>query len=375
MQAHWKKTALAVCALAIAACGNDDEPAGDSEVGGADVVDDAGADVPTDYVFPDDCAQSIMPSGEADDQAALRVALISDAVAGDVVCLGPGEFSFFSELAVATSGVTLRGAGMDDTILDFSMQDVGANGVLITGDSVTMRDLTVRNSPGDGVRANEVRNVAFIDMKVWWDADESLDNGAYGLYPVGCEGVLIDGVVVKGARDAGIYVGQSNHILVTDSEAFGNVAGIEIENSVDAEVRNCHAHDNTAGILVFNLPGLPVYGGERTVVHNNVVENNNVDNFAEDGTIVGTVPPGIGMLVLASDFNEFRDNTVTGNDTAGIIIVTYLNGLYGVHDDENFDPFSEGNWVHDNTFTDNGLAPRGVLNAVVPLPEPRRTRR
>ena len=202
-------------------------------------------------------------------------------------------------------------------------------------------------------------NVAFIDMKVWWDADESLDNGAYGLYPVGCDGVLIHGCVVKGARDAGIYVGQSNHILVEDSEAFGNVAGIEIENSVDAEVRNNHAYDNTAGILVFNLPGLPVYGGERTLVHDNLVENNNVANFAEEGTIVASVPPGIGILVLSSDHNEFHSNTVTGNGTTGVIIVTYLEGLYGTHSDENFDQFSEGNWVHDNTISDNGNAPQG----------------
>ena len=42
--------------------------------------------------------------------------------------------------------------------------------------------------------------------------------------------VLVDGVVAIGASDAGIYVGQSRNVVVKNSRAEYNVAGIEIGN-------------------------------------------------------------------------------------------------------------------------------------------------
>ena len=114
---------------------------------------------------------------------------------------------------------------------------------------------------------------AAIGRPKGWSAAASPDNGAYGLYPIGSHGVRIERCVVYGARDAGIYVGQSTNALVVDSEAYGNVAGIEIENTTDVEVRDNAVHDNTAGILVFNLPNLPVQDGKRAKVHENRVEN------------------------------------------------------------------------------------------------------
>ena len=76
--------------------------------------------------------------------------------------------------------------------------------------------------------------------------------------------VRVEACVVKGASDAGVYVGQSRTILVKDNEVFGNVAGIEIENSVDAEVVGNHVHDNVGGVLVFALPELPMAEAERS---------------------------------------------------------------------------------------------------------------
>ena len=42
----------------------------------------------------------------------------------------------------------------------------------------------------------------------------------------------IEHCIAIGASDAGIYVGQSNNIIVRNCEVFQNVAGIEIENSI-----------------------------------------------------------------------------------------------------------------------------------------------
>jgi parallel beta-helix repeat protein len=316
------------------------------------------------------CNRVVEPGGNA--QEALQSAFI-EATEGDIVCLGFGTFELTGELSIAEHGITVRGQGKDESVLDFSGQTTGANGIAITGDRVTLEAFSVKNTPGDGVRATSVEDVVFRNLRVLWDKPASLDNGAYGLYPVSSEGVRIERCEVSGARDAGIYVGQSRRVLVTGSEAFGNVAGIEIENTSEAEVVDCRAHDNTAGLLIFNLPNLPVQGGKRTLVHGCVIENNNIDNFAEPGTIVATVPRGTGMIVLAADENEIRDNTIRGNDTTGIMVASYNPPVFPQDPmDPAFDRYPEGNFIHDNEFADNGAAPFPTFDALVlasPVPD------
>lgn len=368
--------------LLLLACGDDDDggttdgsgdaaDAGDAGTGGgADGGDMDGSGMGGEP--PEGCDVFLQPSPDGDDQQAVQEAFIL-LESGQTLCFSAGTFSFVSELTMAVDDVVLRGAGREDTMLDFTNQDSGGNGVKITGDSVLVEDLRVVDPPGDGIRADDVDDITFRRVDVIWPNNQSQDNGAYGLYPVGCNGVLIDDVLVVGARDAGIYVGQSNDILVVNSEAYGNVAGFEIENSNDAEVRDCHAHGNTAGILVFNLPGLEQYGS-RTRLVNNLVEDNNLPNFGIEGTIVAAVPGGTGILVLANDGNEVVGNTIRNNDSFGVLFFTYLQGLFGTYDDENFDPYSENNYIHGNTFENNGTAPFGSLHAVsgdyIPSPTP-----
>ncbi|MFP6686631.1 MAG: parallel beta-helix domain-containing protein, partial [Polyangiaceae bacterium] len=260
--------------------------------------------------LPAGCDVLLEPSD--DDQSTLQAAVI-EAEENATVCLSAGVFSLQTELAIDRDGLTLRGMGPDVSILDFSGQDVGANGINIRSDHVTIRELTVSETPGDGIRATDVDDIRFIETHIIWAAPSSTDNGAYGVYPVGCNGVLVDGCRVVGSRDAGIYVGQSTNVLVQNNDLYGNVGGIEIENTSDAEVTKNHCHDNTSGILIFNLPDLPILDGKRTKVHDNVVENNNLPNFADAGTIVAMVPAGSGFIVLASDSNEIHNNVIKNN--------------------------------------------------------------
>ena len=58
------------------------------------------------------------------------------------------------------------------------------------------------------------------------------------------------------------------------------------------------AHDNTAGILILNLPERPMLAGDKAKVHHNRMENNNLPNFAEMGTIASLLPQGTGMILL-----------------------------------------------------------------------------
>jgi len=147
------------------------------------------------------------------------------------------------------------------------------------------------------------------------------------------------------------------------------VAGIEVENSTDAEVYGNHAHGNSGGILVFNLPGLPVKDGKRANVHDNQIEDNNLANFAPAGNIIADVPQGTGLFVLASDDNEIHGNTIKNHKSVGISIVSW----YLVRRDEegkkdpDYNWFPERNNIHDNTLSDNGADPQGTAALIAAL--------
>lgn len=308
--------------------------------------------------LPEGCDLYVEPGD--DDQTAVQEALI-DVVTGQTLCLGPGTFTFTRQLSLDANGVTVKGEGGEATILDFTEQLSGANGLNVTGNDVVISALQVFDTPGDGIRADNVENITFDGVHVIWPEVGSMESGAYGLYPVQSTGVTIRNCLIQGARDAGVYVGQSNQILVEDNEVLGNVAGIEIENSTDAIVRNNWAHDNTAGILVFNLPGLDIKNGQRTNVYGNTVESNNVPNFGEPGTSVSVLPPGVGIIVLAADNNEVSENEVRGNDSLGIVVIAYIDALFPPPEDPEYDIYAEGNWVHDNVLEDNGNDPDDLV--------------
>lgn len=340
---------LASLALACvaAACGDD-----------AAATPDAGS--PAASTCADDCDNCVEPGD--DDQSAVQTALV-EVEDGETICLGKGTFHFDAQLDIAANDITLRGVGMDDTTLDFAKQDVGGNAIAVTGNDTVLEGFTVHESGGDGIRATDVDGFTVRDVAVLWD-ESVAENPGYGIYPVGSSRVLVEKSKVCCASDTGIYVGQSTQILVRDNEVYDNVAGIEIENSMDSEVVGNHAHDNAGGILTFNLPELPVQGGRRANIHDNLIEHNNHVNFASESNIVSAVPPGTGILILATDENEIHDNEIRENETTGVLLITYTEGVLGAYDDPTFDAFSEGNWIHDNTFTDNGNKPQGLVSAL-----------
>lgn len=314
--------------------------------------------------FSPDCTTTLGPGASAADNFATLQTALLDANDGDVLCFVDGTYDLEEELTLTVANVELRGQSKAGTIFDFAGQTAGANGISATSNGVTFADFTVRNTPGDGVRVTGADGVVFRNLNITWSGGPNETNGAYGIYPVQCQNVLVEGSTVSFASDAGIYVGQSQNVIVRNNEAFGNVAGIEIENTTGADVHDNHAHGNTGGLLIFDLPGPPVQGGKQNKIHNNIVENNNEPNFAAAGNIVALVPTGTGVLVIASDENEIADNTITGNQSIGIAIVSFQTTAQDFEFNPDFDPFSEGNWVHGNTLSDNGTVPAGFVASV-----------
>ncbi len=297
-------------------------------------------------------AATITVKPGADAQEMLQTALI-DAKPGDTVRLAAGRFVLADGLSLDVAGVTVAGAGPGRTILDFTGQKGEGEGLLITASNVLIRDLAVENAKGNGIKSKGSDGISFVNLRVEWTGGPKSTNGAYGVYPVSSDNVLIDKVMVKGASDAGIYVGQSKQIVVRNSRAEGNVAGIEIENSYNADVHDNVATGNTGGILVFDLPDLPQQGGHAIRVFHNQVVTNNLPNFAAPGNIVAGVPSGTGIMVMANRDVHVFDNDIKDNGGNAIMIVSYRNTFT----DKNYNPLPRNVSVRGNRFDGNGGKP------------------
>lgn len=286
-----------------------------------------------------------------------------------VIQLPAGVYDLAGELSVSIDSIVLRGTGMDTengTVLRFDNQTSGSQSILATGNNFVVEDLAVENSPGDGIKIKDSNGVTIRGVRVEWTNGPDSNNGAYGLYPVGTRNVLIEDSEVRGASDAGVYVGQSEKIIVRRNYVYENVAGIEIENSKFADVYDNHTTGNTGGILVFDLPGPPVQGGEATRVFNNLVVENNTPNFAPEGNIVGLVPGGTGIMILANDDIEVFGNTIHNNDSGAVIVVSYYIVDIGISK-PTYDPVPEKIYIHDNDISGNGDTPQDLAKDIALL--------
>ena len=268
---------------------------------------------------------------------------------GDTIEISYGIYH--ERVVIDMNEITLRGLPNDQgefPILDG--QNKLSEGVIASGNNFTIGNLHVRNYTDNGVLVEGVRTVHFHDIF-------AENTGTYGIYPVQSSDVLIERMEVTGVDDAGIYAGQCEDVIVRDSVVYGNVLGIELENTLGGEVYNNHAYDNTVGIFVVLLPQLTSKISARTLVYDNLIEDNNHINFAPEGTIARVAPPGVGIVVLASDDNEVYDNVIKDHKTTGVAVFS-LTGT-GAFDTNEIDvgPLPERNWIHDNVYEHNGYDP------------------
>jgi parallel beta-helix repeat protein len=359
-------SAIAVAVVGITGCGGDDNDSNNDVLEGNSSIVSELAVTASGFVLP---IGAIYVSPDAVDGTDLKDAIIialTDIADNAVVVLPKGSFVVSSSITVTdATGITITGHGLDATKLDFSTAPEDDGIKFAGGTDITIRDLGVYEAPKNAIKVDGVNGIHITYTSTIWEEDLENggdDNGAYGLYPVSSQNVLMENNYSKGSADAGIYVGQSNNIVVRNNIAEHNVAGIEIENSTNADVYNNAAFDNAAGILIFDLPGLPqAYGSGVRIFSNNTYDNNttNVGNGA-----VSLAPSGTGILIFATSDVEIYNNTITDNDTAGVEIASYFladdnvtdyGDNYGATIGDGWSPLIKNINVHSNTFKDNSL--------------------
>jgi parallel beta-helix repeat protein len=300
---------------------------------------------------------------------------VDKAKAGDTVNVKPGTYKEDTQKCPAESGgcavlikkgiklIGLQGEGNPVVLKAKSGQHQGIlaarkGGPKCLADKsrrikhLLIKGFTIKGFEGDGV---------FVRCADDWriTAVTAMGNDEYGIFPVFSGKGRVDHSYASGANDTGIYIGQSHDVRIDHNYAQHNVSGFELENTADSRADHNVGLGNTAGLLSFSLPGLPVRGNRQNVIEDNDFHANNRKNTCEDpDDIVCKVPEGTGLALVAADGNVVRRNKVRNNVTVGIAVASYciVKG-----DTEcsfaNYDPYPNNDHVVNNVATGNGKDP------------------
>ena len=121
------------------------------------IVSDIRLLLPTAVLLLAGCGEAPSESSASFEEA-LQTQLIQ-ASPGDVVEIPAGVHEITRSLSLTVPGVTIRGAGMDQSILSFRGQIQGAEGLLVTADDFVIEDLAIEDTVGDALKINNSNNV------------------------------------------------------------------------------------------------------------------------------------------------------------------------------------------------------------------------
>lgn len=273
--------------------------------------------------------------------------------AGKKFLIESGDYEEEVEIALGGDGMQLVGCGgaTDDRprIVPPPVQTSGRGLRAVNVDGLLFQSLDFFDQNSDHIFVASANGVTFRDIH-----GDGNRNTAYAVFPVNSNDVLVELSRVRAQDDAPIYVGQSSTIVVRYNDVRDGVAGIEIENSGNAQVYGNYGTGNTAGLMVFKDNDLPVQLNECHEVHHNLFESNNEPNFGSGS--VAAVPTGTGIIVISGDTTPYSYNLLRDNDTTGITVTT--------QDIAGFTPPSEqeveDNYIFNNWMTGNGTSPDPV---------------
>ena len=273
---------------------------------------------------------------------------------GGVILIAPGTYT--ESLDVRGDDITVRGEDRNTVILDGEL--TRSNGVVGTGERITVENLTVRNFLQNGVLITGVTDENGAGVARGPDGylpDQTPppvpgylvqrvtanNNGLYGIYAFNrTDGVIRDNLA-SGGSDSGIYVGQCAqcNALVQDNVITLNAAGLELANASHVVVTGNRIVGNRIGVSVLSNY-LEAHGPTAGVqIVGNVIADNNETQTPEQASGAFGVGIGLGGTVDA----EVRANLISGNSAVGVWVTS----------SEDFAP--TGTTLSGDAFADNGL--------------------
>ena len=277
---------------------------------------------------------------------------VNKARSGDLVLIEKGVYS--EAVAVEKDGVTIRGVDRNAVVLDG--QGKFSNGFTVTGNGVTIQNLTVHSYQQNGIiftgvlpsGENEDDEYSYSGDSEGSVVDgyrvdhvTAYNNGLYGIYAFASRNGVIENSYASGHPDSGLYVGQCRpcNAVLRDNISENNAIGYYGTNaSGNVFVVNSIYRKNRLGIAPNSQDAEKLSPQSSTVVAGNLVEDN-------DNPDAPKIPEGFfgaGIAVGGGTKNTIVKNKVTGHVGAGIVLLT-LN---------RFEP--QGNVISENQVFSNG---------------------
>jgi parallel beta-helix repeat protein len=280
--------------------------------------------------------------------------VVKQANAGDTVEVMPGTYR--ESVFIDKDNITLKGVVVKGRWPIMDGEEKLNDGVLIAGHNATVERLWIKGYKGNAIMTQGGNNFNILRNVIEGPA-------FYGVFPQFSKNGLIAYNTISGIADAAIYVGMSEDVDVLYNETYNSVMGIETENSTRVLVEGNSTHNNSIGIAVVMVPGLPIKTGTDIVVRNNFITDNNRKNVAPDGSIMAEQSGGIGVLVLAADGTSFENNLIKDNTSVGIFFTDHVSSA--VPPDPKMDPRPDLGRVLDNIFVNNGHEPKGQIKTML----------
>ena len=220
-----------------------------------------------------------------------------------------------------------------------------------------IRGFTIKGFDNNGLFTERVDGFHIKDV-------HSVDNLNYGIFPTRSRHGEVEDSFVTGSDDAGIWVEASQDVEVEENLVEANVNGLEVSNSVNVLFEENESRNNTAGaLLLLESDLVPLIPASQNVVfRRNWIHDNNKPNTGTPGTLLSQVPPGTGILNLATDDSRIESNRIENNGFFGLAITDFCLVVAGTPfscsaDPPAFDPSPENNVATDNVFVGNGTNP------------------
>lgn len=272
---------------------------------------------------------------------------VNRATSGDIIRVMPGTYEetvYIDKDEISLLGVIDEGKR---PILDgarLSLHD----GIIASGHGVVIEGFHVRNYRSNGITTQGANNFRIRNNIV-----ENIH--LYGIFPQFGKNGLVAQNIISQTSDAGIYVGMSENVDIIANEVFDNALGIEAENSHFILIEANYAHDNAVGIPVVIIPGLQTKSGADVIVRNNIVINNNSEQFKRSLDRTGR-----GITVTAVDRVTIEGNIIKGNRSCGICIGSMSSMSAAFPVDAAIEPEPDQTSIRGNIFVNNGHNATGL---------------
>jgi len=241
---------------------------------------------------------------------------IDSAPDGAVICLKPGEWE---ENLVIKKSITLRGAGMDKTII--RGKDEGKPVIIVYSDSeieVIIEGLTVTEAKESaGIRIGGKAKVIIRRSQISGNSD--------GIVMIGFSRTMItDSVISDNGR--GIDIEKSAQAMISSSEISDNDCGMWMEDFSQAEVSgNRFLHNRDCGIGVWSERA-SVYGGRNEMRGNGADLVGYAPAFLRQPLVLQTESKALSVPGDYSSIQEAIDAIAPGG-TITVAPGTYKVGL------------------------------------------------